>query len=195
MSEAEREKWDQRYAGGDYRPRSWPSPFLEAWLDRFPTGRALDVACGAGRNALRLAEAGFETDAVDISEVAISKGRDEAERRGLELEWMVSDLDDLALPAEKYDLITVIRYVNRGLWPRLIDGLAPGGWLLVEHHMKSHAEVEGPPSPDFRLDPQELLEAFRSLRVVFYEEVLETGRDEQPYALERLVAVNGDPGF
>ena len=61
--------------------------------------------------------------------------------------------------------------------------------------MKSHAPVAGPPTPDFRLDPQELLAAFGSLRVVFYEEVLETGRDENPYALERLVAVKGDPGF
>lgn len=195
MSEEERSKWDQRYASGDYQPRSWPSPFLETWLDRVPKGRALDVACGAGRNSLRIAEAGFDVDAVDISEVAISQGRAKAERRGLEVTWMVSDLDDLALPEGKYDLITVIRYVNRGLWPRLVEALAPDGWLLVEHHMKSHAPVAGPPTPDFRLDPQELLAAFGSLRVVFYEEVLETGRDENPYALERLVAVKGDPGF
>ncbi len=99
MSEAEREKWDRRYADGDYRPRSWPSPFLESWLDRFPKGRALDVACGAGRNALRVAETGFDVDAVDISEVAISQGQAEAEQRGLDLNWMVSDLDDLSLPA------------------------------------------------------------------------------------------------
>lgn len=195
MSEAEREKWDQRYASGDYVPRSWPSPFLEGWLDRFPKGRALDVACGAGRNAIYLAEAGFDVDAVDISEVAIGQGRAEAERRGLDLNWLVSDLDDLHLPAGTYDLITVIRYVNKALWPRLVEALAAGGWLLVEHHMKSSALVDGPPSPEFRLDPQELLEAFRPLRIVFYEEVVEEGRGEGPYALQRLVAVNGDPGF
>lgn len=195
MSESERDQWDERYASGDYVPRSWPSPFLETWLERFPVGQALDVACGAGRNALRLVEAGFEVEAVDISEVAIAQGQAKAEQRGLKLDWTVSDLDDLNLPPESYDLITVIRYVNRGLWPRLIEAMAPGGWLLVEHHMKSHADVAGPATPDFRLDPQELLEAFRSLRIVFYQEVIETGREGHPYALQRLVACNGDPGF
>lgn len=195
MSEAERVEWDRRYASGDYRPRSWPSPFLEGWLERFPVGKALEVACGAGRNALRLAEAGFEVEAVDISQVALDMGRAGAAQRGLELVWRVADLDDLDLPVATYDLITVIRYMNRGLWPRLIEALAPGGWLLIEHHLKSHAKVVGPSTPEFRLEPQELLEAFKSLRIVFYEEVVETGPENQPYALERLVAVKGDPGF
>ena len=196
VSETERQEWDRRYTVGEYRPRTWASPFLEQWMDHFPRGRALDLACGAGRNALRLAEAGHQVDAVDISRAAITMARTEAEHRGLEVAWQVADLDDAPLPADTYDAITVIRYVNRNLWPRLITALAQNGWLLIEHHLQTTADVDGPRSHDFRLEPQELLEAFRTLRIVSYEEVLETSRRERTtYALARLVACKGDPGW
>ena len=196
MSETERLEWDRRYTDGDYRPRTWPSPFLERWIDQFPAGRALDVACGAGRNALRLAEAGHQVEAVDISSSAINMARAEAEDRGLEVNWTVADLDDADLGTSRYDLITVIRYVNRHMWPRLVDALAPNGWLLIEHHLLTAANVDGPRSPEFRLAPQELLEAFSALRILHYEETIEAARRErESYALARLVACNGDPGF
>ncbi|MGI9648826.1 MAG: class I SAM-dependent methyltransferase [Acidimicrobiia bacterium] len=192
----EREAWNRRYAEGDYTPRAHPAPFLEEWVARLPQGRALDVACGTGRNALRLAEAGLQVDAVDISEVAVGRARTEADRRGLELNWHVSNIDEFEIPPAAYQSITVIRYRNRALWPRLIDGLAPDGWVLVEHHIKSWREVSGPQNPEFRLDPQELLEEFAGLRVVYYGESIEPADDGgSHYALARMVACNGDPGF
>lgn len=192
----ERTAWDRRYAEGDYVPRTAPSPFLEEWLDRLPRGRALVVACGTGRNAMRLAGAGFDVDAVDISQVAIDRAQAEAERRGLSIRWHVSSLDDFAIPADAFRLITNIRYRNPRLWPRLIEGLAPDGWALVEHHLKSTADVVGPSQPEFRLDPQELLRAFASLRILYYSEVLEAGDlDAGSYALARMVACKGDAGF
>ena len=196
MSETERRDWDHRYTDGDYRPRTWPSPFLEQWIDRFPRGRALDLGCGAGRNAFRLAEAGHQVDAIDISASAINMARTEAEHRGLEVAWIVADLDDAELQADAYDVITVIRYVNRNMWPRLIAALTQNGWLLIEHHLQTTADVDGPKSPDFRLEPQELLEAFQTLKIVYYEEVLESSkRERKAYALARLVACKGDPGW
>jgi hypothetical protein len=78
----------------------------------------------------------------------------------------------------------------------LIDALAPGGWLLVEHHMKTTADVDGPGSPEFRLEPQELLNTFADLRVLFYEETLTDGdRPGRRHALQRLVAVKDGPGW
>ena len=109
MSESQGERWDRRYAEGDYRPRSLPSPFLEEWLEQLPVGRALDLACGTGRNAMRLAEAGYETDAIDVSQVAIERAKDQAADRGLAVNWQTADLDDVVLPESHYDLITVIR--------------------------------------------------------------------------------------
>ena len=196
MSEDERRIWDDRYSSGDYQPRPAAGPFLEAWIERLPAGRALDVACGAGRHAMRLAEVGLAVDALDVSTVAIDMARTEAASRDVQVNWVVADLDHHALSAGSYNVITVIRYVNRSLWPRLVDALAPGGWLLVEHHMKTDADVDGPSSPEFRLEPQELLRAFGSLRVLLYEETITEGdRPGRHHALERLVAVKEGPGW
>lgn len=196
MSETEGLEWECRYADGDYRPRTRPSPFLEEWIDRFPVGRALDVACGAGRNALLLAAAGHRVEAVDISPSAIDMARAESASLGLDVAWKVADLDSAELSPSTYDVITMIRYVNRKLWPRLVAALAPNGWLLIEHHMQTTADVHGPSSPEFRLAPQELLEPFRSLRIISYQETLETDQpDARRYALERMVACKGNPGW
>lgn len=196
MSDDERERWNQRYATGEYQARTWPSEFLEEWLDRLhANGRALDLACGAGRNALRLAEAGFRVDAVDISEVALEQGRAEAERRGLDIRWIAADLDAPSLEPGAYDLITVFRYRNPHLWPRLWEAAAVDGFIIVEHHMDTTAEVDGPSRPEFRLRPQELLEAFGHLRVLHYSETLDTAREGLRFALQRIVVCNGDPGF
>jgi SAM-dependent methyltransferase len=194
MSEFERTEWDRRYREGDYRPRAAPSPFLEEWLPRLPGGRALDLACGTGRNALRLAEAGLVVEAVDISGVAIEIASSEAVVRALDIEWRAADLDSLELDPGGYDLITVFRYINRPLWPRLTAALAPNGFLVIEHHLDSPLEVEGPRQPEFRLRPQELLRAFLDLRVVHYSETIET-EGGSTFALARLVACQGDPGW
>jgi SAM-dependent methyltransferase len=197
VSQDERSRWDRRYATGEYVPRSRPAPFLLEWLDRLPLGRALDVATGTGRNALALAEAGYAVDAVDISAVAIDQARAEAERRGIDVRWVVADLDTDPLPGDGYDLITVVRYRNRDLWPRLVAALAPGGWILVEHHLQTHREdVAGPSDAAFRLAPGELLAAFGALRIVHYTEREEPTDDgESTFVLARLVACAGDPGW
>lgn len=197
MTEDERGKWDGRYASGDYQPRTWPSPFLEEWIPRLPTGRALVIACGTGRNAIRLAEAGFRVEGVDISSVAISRAEAEASRRGVDVAWRVADLDDVDLEPSAYDLITVFRYRNRSLWPRLPSSLAPSGFLLIEHHLHSALDVAGPSSPEFRLEPQELLDEYvGALRILHYSEVLEPAdKSGSTYALARMAACKGSPGF
>lgn len=196
MSDEERRRWDERYATGAYTPRDQPTPFVVDWLDRIPTGRALDVATGTGRNALMLAEAGYAVDAVDISAVAVDRGRAEAERRGLDIAWHVADLQTDPLPGDAYDLIVVARYRDPELWARLVAALAPDGWLLIEHHLETHRPAEGPSSGDFRLDPGELLAAAADLRVVHYSESVEPADlDRGDYVIARLAACNGDPGW
>jgi SAM-dependent methyltransferase len=195
VSEDERERWDQRYASGEYRPRSWPTALLEQWIPTLGSGKALVIACGTGRNALYLAKHGFDVTGVDISEVAIERASREAESHGLAARFVVADLDDFS-PEGSFDLVTVIRYRNRELWPRLVNALAPGGWILAEHHMKTTADVAGPSSPEFRLDPGELLREFGGLRIVHYSESIEQADDETArYAIQRAVACNGAPGW
>lgn len=197
MSEDERARWDRRYAEGDYVPRAAPTPFLLQWLPHVPVGRALDVATGTGRNALHLAVAGFDVDAVDISPVALERARAEAERRALRVRWAVADLDHDPLPRDGYALINVARYRNRALWPRLAAALAPDGWIVVEHHLRTErTDAGGPSDPAFRLEPGELLGAFGHLRVVHYSEAVESDDDGTGvYVLGRLAACAGDPGW
>lgn len=197
MSGEERAKWERRYATGDYVPRTLPTPLLVDWLDRIPVGRALDVATGTGRNALALAEAGFDVDAVDISTVALDRARAAADRRGLEVTWIASDLDTDPLPGDGYDLVTVLRYRNPRLWPRLVAALAPDGWIVVEHHLRtSRRDAAGPGNDAFRLAPGELLDVFRDLRLVHYTEAVEPTDDGHGlFVLARAVACAGDPGW
>ena len=194
MTRDEQLRWDERYATGDYRPRTEPSPFVVSAISRIPRGRALVLACGTGRNALLLAEAGFDVEAVDISAVAIDRARREAERRGVEVTWRVADLDDFEIPEGTFDLVTMIRYVNRDLWPRAAAALTPDGWLLTEQHLETRRRVLGPTGA-FRVRPGELLRAFTNLRIVEYWEGIEPVDRVGEAVLARLVACNGDPGF
>ena len=197
MSREERDRWDHRYASGDDVPRSGPAPFLLDWLDRIPVGLALDVATGTGRHALALAAADYEVDAVDVSTVALDRARGEAQRRGLAVRWVAADLDHDPLPGDGYDLITVLRYRNPTLWPRLASALAPDGWILVEHHLRTaRPDAVGPGDDAFRLAAGELLAAFGHLRVVHYSERVEPADGgEGVLVIARLAACAGDPGW
>ena len=195
MSDADRDKWESRYAEGSYTPRTHPTPLLEEWLVRLPGGRALDLACGAGRNALHLAAAGYQVDAMDISAVALERGAARAAELGVDVNWINVDLDSAELTPDSYDLVVVARYVNRGLTDALMDSLRDGGYLLYEQHFLTDQEVDGPRSESFRLQPNELLEMFRALRVLYYRENLMRDSDGRNMALAQLIACKGSPGF
>jgi len=195
MSEADRLKWDERYESGAYEDRKYPTELLERWVARLPRGRALDIACGAGRNALFLAEHGYAVDAMDISGVACERARQSAAERGLEVNWVVTDLDAARLPVSTYDLVFTARYVNRSLVPQMKEALAPEGFLLYEHHLLAGVPVGGPRSREFRLRPNELLHLFWDLRVVHYREHVAEDRDGRSMALAELVACKGSAGF
>jgi len=196
MTQADREKWDQRYREGSYKARTHPTELLVEWLERLPRGRALDVASGAGRNALFLAEAGYRVDAIDVSAVALERAERTARERGLSVEWIVADLDDAELARETYDVVVVARFVDRRLVPRLKEALADGGHLIYEHHLQTPCDVGGPRSnPEFRLRPNELLHLFWDLRVLYYREGIIDDPDGRRMALAQLVACKGSPGF
>ena len=175
---------------------AFPPSFSTNGCPDCPGDGQLVLACGPGRNALRSAEVGHETDAIDISEVAIQFAREEAAQRDLAVNWRVADIDGIVLPQAHYNLITVIYYTNRALWPRLLSALKPGGALVVEHHLQTSIPVAGPESPDVRYRPQELLEALSDFRILAYGETLEQHDPMSArYALVRVVAYKGDPGF
>jgi SAM-dependent methyltransferase len=157
MTKDDRKKWDARYRetlGG-----MEPSPILQDYWNFAPLGRALDIACGNGRNSLFLAEKGFVVDAVDISTVVINH----LAGKNRNINPICADLDTWSLPKSRYDLIVNIRFLDRGLFPLIKEGLKPGGVLIFESFMDGKQNR-------FCLYPNELLQAFVSLRVVYYEE-------------------------
>jgi SAM-dependent methyltransferase len=198
MSEADREKWERRYAAGEYASRTHPTRLLADWVPRLghrDGARALDLACGAGRNALFLAAAGYRVDAMDISAVALERGADRAQELGVEVDWIEVDLDGAELAAERYDLVVVSRYGNPALTGALAASLRDGGYLIYEQHLQTEREVGGPGSQRFRLGPNELLGMFAALRVLYYREGLMQDPDGPLMALAQLVACKGSPGF
>jgi len=190
MSDTDRGRWDQRYAEGSYRSRPWPSPFLSTWVERLGLSEgapALDIACGLGRNARFLARSGFDVIGQDISEVALQQARDIGREEGIHVAYEQADFDTRYPEPQRFAVISCIRFMNRQLHPHLPEALAPGGWLLFEHHYITDADVSGPPD-DFRLRPQELLELCQMLSVTHFEERGDRDRDGRSMALSRIVA-------
>ena len=184
-----RRRWNHRYRerGIDAFARG-PSPWLaehRALLARAPGRRALDIACGDGRNAGYLAsELGFEVDAVDVSDVAVDALRAAAAARGLTVTATRVDLEAAGLPAGRYDLIVSINYLQRDLFVPIAQALTPGGLLVFETFTRPDLDdlgnqVEAP----FLLDPGELRAAFAELEVISHREaVVEHGRGTRAVA-------------
>jgi len=198
VSAAERDKWDARYRDGAYESRTHATALLADWLPRLPLGATLDVACGAGRNALHLAAHGFAVTALDISAVGLERARRTAASRGVHVDWLCADLDgdpDEVLPAGPFELIVWVRYIHRALMPHVLARLAAGGVLLCEQHLTTTADVAGP-GPAFRLAPGELARSTspasgtskgRGLEVLHDYEGLLTDPDGRTVAVAQLV--------
>ncbi len=163
-----------------------------------PKGRALDVPSGSGRNALYMAENGFDVDAVDISGSALKIVSESARERGLEIRTHETDLDEGSPPGPPYQLLVSCFFLNRNIIPRMKEWVADDGFVVFEQHMVTPLEVQGPASSQWRVQPNELLQLFSDFRVVHYEEGIfkhERNGSERTNALARLVACKGEPGY
>ncbi len=188
MSAADREKWDERYRLGAYADRDHPSAWLERWLPDVTPGRALDVPCGAGRNAIFLASRCFSVTGIDISAVALARAEATARARGLSVEWIRRDLDTGLALAGKFELIVMIHYVDLDLIPDLANLLTPGGHLIVELHLATDRAVAGPRDAAFRVAPGALRDAAEHLDILRYCEGIVENPDGRTVALARLAA-------
>jgi len=195
MSDEDRSRWDARYADGAYESRLHPSALLAMWLPRLPRGRALDVACGRGRNALFLAAAGFAVDAIDVSPVAIRLAADAARAAGLDVRFRLHDLDAPMPGDDLWDLVVITRYLNL---PRVVElgtRLTSGGVLLCEVLLAVDAPTSGPRERRFRAAPGALRAAVSAQRaghsplsVLDYMEGEITDPDGTRVAVARAVA-------
>jgi 2-polyprenyl-3-methyl-5-hydroxy-6-metoxy-1,4-benzoquinol methylase len=190
LSDLDREKWNLRYAEGAYGERTHPSELVvNALAGVNCAGRALDLACGAGRNALYLAERGFSVTGIDISEEALRRAGDAAVRRELVVEWIARDLSEVIDLEGKYDFISMIRYVNAPLLSAAVEALRPGGMLVVEEHLETTADVIGPRNPAFRVAAGDLARLADGLEIEHLTEGLTEDPDGRPVALARMIAL------
>lgn len=182
---SDRTKWNAKYRHREYP--TGPSAIVKDFCGLARGTAALDIAAGCGRNALFLAERGFTVDAVDISEegLALLAGRHQAVRP------ICADLDTFDIPAERYDLIVDVLFLNRRLFPQICDGLKPGGVLIFETLLEPPGRTgRGESCREYFLRQNELLHSFLSLRILHYHEEGDEGRDPAR-RLAGLVAVRG----
>ena len=167
----DRSDWNARYAASDLVWGAEPNRFVVAELEgRVPQGRALDLACGEGRNAIWLAEQGWTVTGVDFSEVAIERARKLAEGRGVDVEWLCADLSSYEPPAGAFQLI-LISYLQlpeaelRGVLARAAVGLAPESKLVMIGHARCNLSegVGGPRDPAVLWTPDGIDAALRDL--------------------------------
>jgi tellurite methyltransferase len=177
----DRERWDRRHA--DARATDEPSSFLKEILQSdcwsISPGKALDIATGKGRNAIFLAQRGFEVLGIDISSVALAEAQRCASEKSLAIAWQQADLEQIELPPLRYDLVINFNYLQRSLVPQIKTTLKPAGRVIFETYLIDQQAVGDPKNPDYLLAHNELLELFRDFRVLHYREgkFLQSGKD------------------
>lgn len=188
-----RERWNRRWGAREVSaltraPARWLAENQDLLTPATGAGRALDVACGDGRNAAFLARLGFAVDAIDISDVAIDAIAAAAPERGLAITARRSDLERDPLPDGPFDVVAVFNYLQRGLFTGLEAALAQGGILVYETFIAAHARELGHDVDErYLLGAGELRGAFPSLRVLRYREGIDA-RGDHPRAVASLVA-------
>jgi SAM-dependent methyltransferase len=148
---SKKDNWNERYAGKELIWSAGPNQLFADHAGDVSPGRALDVACGEGRNAIWLAEQGWQVDAIDFSEVGVEKAQTIAVRRGVEVGWITGDVCEQAFGDETYDLVAVL-YLHtspeeRQKWlPSVISAINPGGYFIYIGHAPENIEhgVGGP---------------------------------------------------
>jgi SAM-dependent methyltransferase len=146
--------WDRRYAGSELVWTGEPNRFLVAETEALAAGRAIDLGCGEGRNAIWLAERGWQAIGVDFSEVGLQKARELADARGVSVEWVAADLLDYRPKPGAFELVLIF-YLQVPAAQRqpivraAAEAVAPGGTFLLVGHDSSNLQHGhgGPQNP------------------------------------------------
>jgi SAM-dependent methyltransferase len=196
MDIVEREDWNRKHGEAGPLFGVEPNRFLVAEAADLPPGRALDLACGAGRNAVWLAERGWTVTGADFSDVALANARALAAERGVDVEWVQADLRHWEPPARAFDLVAVLYFQvpaeERALvLTRAAEAVASGGTLLVVGHdlQNLNGGHGGPKDPRVLFAPEDVAAELPGLEVEKAERVLrpvET-EDGEVQAIDALV--------
>lgn len=198
--------WDGRYGATDLVWSAGPNAFLVAETEELPAAKALDIACGEGRNSIWLAQRGWQVTAVDFSRVGVAKGRARAEELHLDVEWHVADMTGWR-PPTKFDLVTIL-YLQlpaeerRSVLASAVEALRPGATLLVvAHALRNLADgFGGPQDPAVLTDAATVADEIKSVAPeIVVEKAIEVDRQvDTPYgqrsAIDLLVRARSGLG-
>lgn len=189
----QREDWNRRHGEAGLLFGAEPNRFLVAEVEGLAPGRALDVACGSGRNAVWLAARGWQVTGVDFSGVALEQARGLAAERGVDVEWVEADVLEWQPPEAVFDLVAVL-YLQvpagerRAALARAATALAPRGTLLVVGHHSDNLEhgSGGPKDPRVLYSAEDAAADLDGLEIEKAESVLRPVQDERD-AIDLLV--------
>jgi SAM-dependent methyltransferase len=147
-------QWDARYASAEQVWSGLPNTALVAEVAGLTPGRALDVGCGEGADAVWLAEHGWDVTALDVSQVALERAASHADDAGVQVRWMLGALVGAPIPAGTFDLVSALypalrRTPTNEAEGVLLGAVAAGGVLLVVHH----ADVDSEQAKAHGFDP------------------------------------------
>ena len=159
--------WDKKFSDPKMGFSREPSRLLVNAIRGRKPGTAIDLGMGEGRNAIFLAQQGWQVTGVDLSDVAIAQAKAHAAKAGVKINAVLDGLDHCDLGRNQWDLI-ILFYTHawyngarRQSAQRMRDALKPGGLLVIEGFAGNE---------DYLFHPNELLRDFPELRVMFYED-------------------------
>lgn len=170
-----RARWDRKYEEG-LPSLTVPDPFFVSVYEKlvgqsFPNaGTALDLAAGLGRHALWLAQRGWQVNAADISGTAIGKLRQAAGQLNLKINLFTIDAAQYKFRPAQFDLIVLFYHLDRGLFPKIVSALKPGGLFVCKMSVRWASEIPSV-KPNLKLlDRNEIASLVPDLAVIYHHE-------------------------
>lgn len=184
MSLQDKQKWDEKYIKKSQllRPRE-ASLNLQKFIGEGQGKKALDIACGAGRNTLYLAKNGFNVDAVDIAKVALDTLNNYARENYTDklINTKLIDLDDFTPESNIYDLIIMANFLDRDMISRAKKSLKKDAIFIVETYMKDEENEKTKSEEKNLLYSGELEDIFSSYEIIYYDEF-----DNEPHEIYKM---------
>ncbi|MCF6298529.1 MAG: class I SAM-dependent methyltransferase [Thiomicrorhabdus sp.] len=163
-------KWDAKYQTANLQSRANPCHVLKQHSHLLPFyGQALELACGLGGNARFLAQCGLKTDAWDISDTALTVLNNWASLNQLPIEPLITDLEQMILPYQQYDVIVISRYLDRALFASIAEALKPNGLLFYQTFLYPPQD-NAPNNPNFYVQSGEFNQSWPTLTTQVYGE-------------------------
>ncbi len=163
--------WDKRYREGFYGEKTEPHDLVRKFAPLIPRGRpVVDIAMGRGRDLMFLARSGFPAYGLERSREAINLATEAAEKDGTAIGAVLADALSLPFRTGSAGAVLVFYFLERKILSALADLLGSGGLLLYQTFLKRQNDIDRPRNPEYLLDDGELLDRFRGLELLFYEE-------------------------